>query len=118
MPIVAEVLVPEFVIGAVTATTPDGPIAPVLPVVPVSPFGRTKPSVCDGAVPVIEALADEPDVTVPMLRLLAGPVAPVSPLAPVGPVAPVAPVSPLAASSVHFELDAGTSVAAVTALEM
>jgi hypothetical protein len=43
-------------------------------------------------VPVIVAAAEPPLVTVPILRVLAGPVAPVAPVVPVAPVAPVGSV--------------------------
>jgi len=43
IPILAEVEVPELVIGAVTAITPDEPVAPVLPVAPVAPVSPLTP---------------------------------------------------------------------------
>lgn len=58
-------------------------------------LGKTKLSVWFGLVPAIVALAVVPLVTVPIFRVLAGPVAPVSPLSPFAPVAPVSPFAPV-----------------------
>jgi hypothetical protein len=60
----AEVEVPAFVIGALTAMIPDEPVGPVDPVGPVAPAGPVAP------------------------------VTPAGPVGPVGPVAPVGPVGP------------------------
>jgi hypothetical protein len=57
---------------------PVGPVDPVDPVAPVGPTGKTKFKVCVGDVPVIDALA-EPLVTVPIVKVFAGPVGPVVP---------------------------------------
>jgi hypothetical protein len=63
---------------------PAGPVAPTLPCgpwLPVAPTGRTRFSVCVGAVPVMVAAA-VPLVIVPIARLFAGPAGPVGPVAP------------------------------------
>jgi hypothetical protein len=58
------------------------PVAPTPPVLPVAPMGRTRFNVCVGAAPVMVALADEPEATVPIDRVFAGPAGPVLPVAP------------------------------------
>jgi hypothetical protein len=66
-----------------TATVAAAPVAPVEPVAPVSPRGIVKFNVCVGAVPVIVDVAElpaAPVVTVPIDKVLAGPVAPVAPV--------------------------------------
>jgi hypothetical protein len=96
----AEVDVPEFVIGATTATLADAPCGPVAP---TSPCGTTKLRMALDVVPefVTEAAVPAaPVVVVPTAIEAAvpvepcGPTEPVAPCAPVGPCGPTEPVAP------------------------
>lgn len=69
-------------------------LKPSSPVSPLIPCGRTKFNVWFGASPVISAEASSPLVTVPIDRVLAGPVSPLSPVSPVSPLSPLSPFSP------------------------
>ena len=65
-----------------------GPVGPgtveSAPLSPFSPFGKTRLIVWLGAVPVMVAEGVEPDVTVPTLRVFAGPSGPIGPFGPAG----------------------------------
>ena len=58
--------------------------------------GKTRFNTCSGLVPVMDAEATPPLVTVPIDSTLAGPAGPVAPAAPAAPVAPVGPCKPVA----------------------
>jgi hypothetical protein len=80
---VAEVPAAPVVVEP-TETVAAAPLLPLLPSVPAVPCGIARERVCDGAVPVIVADALEPAapvVTVPMLRVFAGPAGPEVPTA-------------------------------------
>ncbi len=101
---IAAELVPEFVTVALVPAAPVIVVptvtvaaAPAVPVAPVAPVGMPRLRVWLGAVPVTEAVAELPALsveTVPIASEFAGPVAPVDPVAPVAPGGPCGPAIP------------------------
>ena len=77
---VAWAVSPEETLPMVSVLAgPVAPVAPSAPVSPLSPLGSTRFRTWLGAVPEMVAEAVSPEETVPMVSVLAGPVAPVAP---------------------------------------
>ena len=79
----------------IVPSAPFSPVSPFKPCSPFSPLGSTKFKVWLGAIPVMEAEALVPPVTVPIDNVFDAPSSPLSPLSPLSPFGPGSPWSPL-----------------------